>query len=172
MNGFEISQTVVCVIAQVLIQIMVELFLLHRPIKPPKLKLFGGKETSQHLLDWFSLCHVVHGLIFYWITGSFVIAAIIEVSWEIAENTPLIIDRYRRTSEASYSGDTIVNSVSDVVCMLIGFTVAWVIPAWGTAGLVVGLELLCLWAIRNNLTLDILMLIHPFGCIKRWQYKA
>jgi hypothetical protein len=94
----------------------------------------------------------------------------LEGAWEIAENSPLIIDRYRTaTVSLDYYGDSIVNSVSDVVAMMLGFWMARRFPVWVTAAFVVAVEILLAVIIRDNLTLNIIMLVHPIDAIKQWQ---
>src|SRR5205814_3232957 len=108
-------------------------------------------KTSQMLLDWYSLSHVVHGLLFYallWLVARapvqwrFIAALVIECTWEVIENTPLVIDRYRATTAAlGYSGDSTINSVSDIVMMCLGFLIARKLPVWASVALIVVLEL-------------------------------
>lgn len=139
-----------------------------------------GPENSQMVADWYSLSHVVHGLLFYfalwlivrrWPVGwRVVLAAVIEAGWEVLENSPPIIARYRSATAAyGYSGDSILNSLFDIVFMLVGFTLARLLPA--RVALVAGLalELTSLAAIRDNLALNILMLVHPIEAIRVWQ---
>jgi len=141
----------------------------------------ADQETSQHLTDWYTYSHVLHGIIFYWVTGlvaqgrlsvaaRLVIATLVEASWEIVENTPLIINRYRTATIAhDYFGDSIINSTADIATMIIGFLVAARLPAWVTVALLIGVEVALLVLIRDNLTLNIIMLIHPFDWVKAWQ---
>jgi hypothetical protein len=129
-------------------------------------------KTSQMLADWYSLSHVVHGLLFYallwlllrrWPVGQrFLAALVIEASWEVIENTPLVIDRYRSATAAlGYSGDSILNSVSDMLMMCAGFLLARKLPVWTAILLLVALEMLPLFVIRDNLLLNIWNLIAP-----------
>jgi hypothetical protein len=141
----------------------------------------GDSEMSQHLTDWYTYSHVLHGIIFYWlltvaakgrlsVAARLVLAMGIEVGWEILENTPLIINRYRaQTISRDYYGDSIVNSVGDMLAMLVGFLLAARLPAWVTVCLLIVTEVVLLALIRDNLTLNIIMLIHPVAWIKQWQ---
>jgi hypothetical protein len=140
----------------------------------------NGPDNSQHIADWYTPSHIVHGFLFYglfWLVlkrnppGDRLIGAVlIEAGWEILENSPLIIDRYRATTMAlGYSGDSVINSVADISWMLLGFAIARRLPVWATVALAVGLELLALVVIRDNLTLNVLMLIAPNDSIRAWQ---
>ena len=137
-------------------------------------------KTSQMLADWYSLSHIVHGLLFYaalwlvfrrWPVSFRLLAALlIEASWEVIENTPFTIDRYRQTTAAlGYSGDSVINSVSDMLMMCAGFLVARKLPPWASIVLVVALELVPLAVIRDNLTLNIWNLIAPNPAVAAWQ---
>ncbi len=139
-----------------------------------------SSENSQHLTDWYTFTHVLHGLGFYFLlwlavkrfdTGlRFVLAVALEAAWEVAENTPFIIDRYRAaTISFDYYGDSIVNSVADIVAMAIGFWFAAVVNVWASALLFSVVEAGLALMIRDSLLLNILMLIHPVEAIKRWQ---
>jgi len=136
--------------------------------------------TSQMLSDWYSPSHVIHGLIFYgllwlavprWpIERRFLIALLIETGWEIAENTPMVIDRYREATAAlGYTGDSVINSISDIAMMSLGFVLARRLPVWASVALAIALELLALAVIRDNLTLNVLMLLAPNDAIRAWQ---
>jgi hypothetical protein len=137
-------------------------------------------KTSQMLTDWYSFSHIVHGLLFYaalWLVARraqvrwrFLGALVIECAWEVIENTPLVIDRYRATTAAlGYSGDSVINSVSDILMMCLGFLIARKLPVWATVGLIIVLELIPLFAIRDNLTLNIWMLLAPNDAVRAWQ---
>lgn len=140
----------------------------------------NSAENSQHVADWYAPSHFVHGLLFF---GLFrllapraslgaraLMAALLEAAWEVAENTPMVINRYREATAAlGYSGDSVLNSVSDLGFMLVGFAVAARLPWWASVALGIGLELLALAAIRDNLTLNVLMLLHPVPAIREWQ---
>jgi hypothetical protein len=136
--------------------------------------------NSQHIADWYSPSHVIHGFLFYllgWMLlrgrpagERLTLAVAIEAAWEMLENSPIIIDRYRQATIAlGYTGDSIVNSVSDVAFMALGFAFARRAPAWATVIVAIAFELIALWAIRDNLTLNIVMLVWPLDAIKAWQ---
>jgi uncharacterized protein DUF2585 len=140
-------------------------------------------QTSQMLTDWYSLSHIVHGLIFYallWLVfrrwsveWRFLAAVLIEAVWEVIENTPMVIDRYRATTAAlGYSGDSVVNSISDMLMMCLGFLVARRLPVWASVALLVALELIPLAVIRDNLALNILNLIAPNAAVAAWQARG
>lgn len=140
--------------------------------------LDGG--NSQHIADWYTPSHIIHGFLFYglgWLVlrrrppgERLILAVAIEAAWEVLENSPLVIDRYREATMAlGYTGDSIVNSVADVAWMALGFAVARRAPVWVTVAVAVGFELLTLWTIRDNLTLNVLMLVAPVDAIKTWQ---
>lgn len=136
--------------------------------------------SSQHLSDWYTPSHIIHGFLFCGLTWLILrarplrervlIAMVIEAAWELAENSPWIIDRYREaTIAAGYTGDSVLNSMSDITAMLIGFWFASRAPVWLTVLIAIGFELLALWAVRDNLTLNVLMLVWPIQAIKTWQ---
>ncbi len=138
------------------------------------------RENSQHLTDWYTLTHIIHGVGFYYVLGIILsdysmplrslLALVLEVIWEIAENTPMIINRYRRTALANgYSGDSIVNSVSDTVAMTLGFYLSKSLPSAATIALALSTELFCAYKIRDNLMLNMVQLIYPLESISNWQ---
>jgi hypothetical protein len=146
------------------------------------LTLWGevGPAQSQMLADWYSPSHIVHGFLFYgllylvarrWpVERRFLVSLVVETAWELIENTPLIIDRYREATIAlGYSGDSIVNSLSDIAMMALGFWGARRFPVWVSVTIVLLLELIPLIAIRDNLTLNVLMLVAPSDAIRMWQ---
>ena len=137
-------------------------------------------QNSQHLTDWYSFTHVIHGVAFYallWLTARrlptgmrFVLAVLIEAAWEVLENTPFIIERYRTvTISLDYYGDSVVNSIADIVAVMLGFEIARRIPAWASVSFVIVTEVVLALAIRDNLTLNIVMLAYPIEFIKEWQ---
>lgn len=137
-------------------------------------------KTSQMLADWYSFSHVVHGLIFYallwlvarrWPVDSRLLAALgIECAWEVIENTPWIIDRYRTATAAlGYNGDSVLNSISDVAMMGLGFLAARKLPLWASIMLLLALEIVPLLVIRDNLTLNVWMLLWPNEALRSWQ---
>ncbi len=139
-----------------------------------------GPDNSQHLADWYTPSHIIHGFLFYllgWLVlrrnppGDRLIGAVlIEAGWEVLENSKWVIDRYRESTMAlGYTGDSVINSVADVLWMILGFGIARRLPVWATVALAVAFELLTLWVIRDNLTLNILMLVWPIEAVATWQ---
>jgi len=139
-----------------------------------------SSENSQHISDWYTPSHVIHGFAFYgllWLVGRrwplglrLVLAIAIEAGWEIFENTDMVINRYREvTISLDYYGDSVLNSVCDMLAMGGGFLLASRLPLWAIVLAIVGLEVFVGWAIRDNLTLNIIMLVYPLDAIKAWQ---
>lgn len=139
-----------------------------------------GPENSQQITDWYTFSHVIHGMIFYALVrlvaprlplaAALAIALSIEVGWEIAENSPMVIERYRAQALAQgYSGDSILNSLCDTLAMTFGFTLARLLPTRATIALALSFEILTAVTIRDNLTLNVVQLLHPIEAVGRWQ---
>lgn len=175
------------VIAAVMTAIFI--FILFAMDRPPicacgEVKLWHGivqsSENSQHIADWYTPSHIIHGFIFFglgrlllkrWPLGLALCAAIfVEGAWEILENSPVIIDRYREvTISYGYAGDSIINSVFDMVWMILGFFLASRLPWKLTIAIALLFEVFTAYVIRDNLALNILMLVAPIEAVKDWQ---
>lgn len=140
----------------------------------------SGPESSQHLFDWYSPSHVIHGLLFFgilWLVARrlpigwrFLIAVLVECAWELVENSDAVIERYRSaTVSKDYNGDTVVNVMADLGCMALGFWLARRLPAWASVTVALGFEALTIWLIRDGLALNVLMLLWPVEAVRDWQ---
>jgi hypothetical protein len=151
------------------------------------IKLWHGQtyssENSQHLTDWYTPSHIAHGFLFYaalhWLMPRhgfwprLAVATLVEAAWEVIENTETVIRHYRETTIAlDYFGDSVINSASDMAAMWLGFWLAARLPVWLSVAVVLAMELFVGWMIRDNLTLNVLMLLWPIESVKAWQGGA
>lgn len=139
-----------------------------------------SNQTSQQLADPYTFSHVIHGALFYFflrlagkrwpVALRLILAVALEAGWEILENSDFIINRYREaTISLDYYGDSVFNSIGDILAMIAGFFLAFRLPVKATVCGIILVELLLLYFIRDNLTLNILMLLYPIPAIKAWQ---
>lgn len=137
-------------------------------------------QNSQQLTDWYSFSHIIHGLLLYALLRlamprapfglRLALAVGIEAAWEIIENTPWVIEHYRQQALAQgYVGDSVVNSLCDTLAAVFGFVLARLLPVWASVALALAMEAFTGFMIHDNLTLNILQLIHPSAAISRWQ---
>lgn len=188
-RSFSIQKYILIGLALILLSGFVLYFMGQTPIcKCGYVKLWHGvvfsSENSQHLSDWYTFSHIIHGFAFYGLTWLifrkrlplgplFIMAVIVEAGWEIFENTDMVINRYREvTISLDYYGDSILNSVADQLAMVVGFFLAYKLPVKITIFLTILMEVVVGYYIRDNLTLNIIMLLYPLDSIKDWQGGA
>lgn len=139
-----------------------------------------SRHNSQHLIDPYSFTHILHGVLEFWLIGlifpkvplawRLLMAVMIEGAWEIAENSSFIINRYREeTISLDYFGDSVINSISDILCCATGFVIAYKLRFWRSLILFVATEIVLIFWIRDSLIINIIMLIYPIDAVKIWQ---
>jgi hypothetical protein len=139
-----------------------------------------SQHNSQHLIDPYSFTHILHGILEFWILGllfprlklawRLALAVFIESAWEVTENSSYVIQRYREeTISLDYFGDSIINSLSDIVCCATGFVIGYKLRFWRSLALFLATEAVLIIWIHDSLLINILMLIYPIEAIKHWQ---
>ena len=183
-----ISRPQILTVAVIVIAAAIALYLMSHPLicKCGFVKLWHGDavsaENSQHLTDWYTPSHIIHGFLFYaflWLVSRkvpmsmglrLILAVAIEAGWEVFENTDFAINRYREATIAlDYYGDSVINSVSDILFMIAGFWMAARLPVLATVAIAIALEFVVGTIIRDNLTLNVIMFLYPFQSILEWQ---
>jgi hypothetical protein len=139
-----------------------------------------SRHNSQHLIDPYTFTHILHGVAEFWIISlifrkvplawRLAIAVGIEGTWEVVENTNTVIQRYREaTISLDYYGDSIINSISDMISCATGFLIAYKIRFWRSLALFLLTEIILILWIRDSLLINILMLFYPIEAVKVWQ---
>jgi hypothetical protein len=185
MPAMQLSRTHIAAAAGIILAAALAEYLMGHPLicKCGYVKLWHfdvqSAENSQHLIDWYTPSHIIHGFIFYgllwllsrWVPMSLgtrlVLAVAIEATWEVIENTDFVINHYRElTISLDYYGDSVINSVTDILFMVLGFFLAWRLPVFLTVVIAVALEVYVGAMIRDNLTLNIIMFVWPLESIR------
>jgi hypothetical protein len=185
MPAMQLSRTHIAAAAGIILAAALAEYLMGHPLicKCGYVKLWHfdvqSAENSQHLIDWYTPSHIIHGFIFYgllwllsrWVPMSLgtrlVLAVAIEATWEVIENTDFVIIHYRElTISLDYYGDSVINSVTDILFMVLGFFLAWRLPVFLTVVIAVALEVYVGAMIRDNLTLNIIMFVWPLESIR------
>lgn len=175
----------IVIVATILVTALWLLWIGREPIcRCGYVKLWHGQvvssENSQHIADWYTPSHIIHGFLFYgflWLVARRLsfgwrlsIATLVECLWEIVENSEAVIERYRAvTISLDYYGDSVLNTVADVISMIVGFFLAARLPIWATVAIALLFEAVTLWLIRDGLALNVLMLLSPVDWVADWQ---